>query len=91
MNNGNHHRHAALTLLAGIALAASAPAFAYVGPGAGLSLIGALWAVVATVAAALFFVVLWPIRRMIKRRTHAPAKGAAGARADSARQPMPPA
>lgn len=55
------------------ALAVASPAMAYVGPGAGLSLIGALWAVVAAVAAALFFVVAWPIRRMLKRRKLAPA------------------
>lgn len=49
-------------------LAVAAPASAYIGPGAGLSLLGALWAVVAAVAAALFFVLAWPLRRMMKRR-----------------------
>ncbi len=44
------------------------PAEAYVGPGAGLSLLGALWAVVVAVFAALLFVVMWPLRRMMKRR-----------------------
>ncbi len=51
----------------------AAPAQAYVGPGAGLSLIGALWAVVVAVLAALFFVVMWPLRRMMKRRAAAQA------------------
>lgn len=49
------------------ALAAAAPAAAYVGPGAGLSLIGALWAVVATIATALFFLLMWPLRRLFRR------------------------
>ena len=41
---------------------------AYIGPGAGLSLLGALWALIAAVAAALGFIVLWPLRRARKRR-----------------------
>lgn len=49
-------------------LAPFAAAQAYVGPGAGLSLLGALWGVVAAIGAALLFVVLWPIRRMMRRR-----------------------
>ena len=49
-------------------LLAAVPAAAYVGPGAGLSLLGALWAVVATIAAALFFLLMWPLRRLIRRR-----------------------
>jgi membrane protein implicated in regulation of membrane protease activity len=43
-------------------------AAAYVGPGAGLSLLGALWGLLAAVFAALVFVVLWPLRRIIKSR-----------------------
>lgn len=65
------------TVSAGIAavmlLATAAPAFAYVGPGAGLSLLGALWALVAAVFAAVGFVVMWPIRKMLKNRRRAAA------------------
>jgi membrane protein implicated in regulation of membrane protease activity len=46
----------------------TASAEAYIGPGAGLSLLGALWALVAAVVAALGFIVLWPIRQSRKRR-----------------------
>lgn len=60
---------ALLTLIA-------APAQAYVGPGAGLSLLGALWAVVVAVFAALFFVVMWPLRKMMKRRQAAQSAAA---------------
>lgn len=49
-------------------LAESAPALAYVGPGAGLSVLGALWGVLAAVVVSLLFIVVWPIRRAMKRR-----------------------
>lgn len=43
-------------------------ASAYIGPGAGLSLLAALWALVVAVVTALAFVVAWPVRRMLRRR-----------------------
>jgi hypothetical protein len=46
----------------------SVPAQAYIGPGVGLSMIGALWAVVATIVLAIVGILLWPVRAMIKRR-----------------------
>lgn len=49
------------------------PVHAYVGPGAGLSLLGALWALVAAIAAAVVFVIAWPLRRMRRRRREARA------------------
>lgn len=45
-----------------------ATAGAYVGPGAGLSLLGALWALLVALGTALVFVVAWPVRRMLRRR-----------------------
>lgn len=45
-----------------------ATAFAYVGPGAGLSLLGALWALIAALGTAVLFVAAWPIRKMLRRR-----------------------
>lgn len=47
--------------------AACAPAFAYVGPGAGLTLLGALWGLLAAVGAVLIFVIAWPLRQWRKR------------------------
>lgn len=44
------------------------PAMAYVGPGAGLSLLGTLWGVVIAVLAALSFLVMWPLRRLMRQR-----------------------
>jgi len=54
---------ATLTLL----LFAAPSALAYVGPGAGLSLLGALWGLIVAVGAALVFVILWPFRRLVRR------------------------
>ena len=44
---------------------------AYVGPGAGLSLLGALWALIVAVGAAVVFLFAWPIRRMRRRKREA--------------------
>lgn len=61
-----------LTTMAAIALI-TLPAQAYVGPGAGLSLLSALWAVLAAIVAAVGFIVLWPIRKMMRKRKTATA------------------
>ncbi|HEY9569098.1 MAG TPA: hypothetical protein VIR38_13480 [Thalassobaculum sp.] len=51
-------------------LAAGLPgiAHAYVGPGAGLSLVAAFWAILAAVGTILAFTLMWPIRRMLRNR-----------------------
>jgi hypothetical protein len=59
----------ALTLVIGF----GQDAFAYIGPGAGLSMAGALWGLIVAVLAAFGFLLLWPIRKMLKR-TAATAK-----------------
>lgn len=53
-----------------VILAASLPQFAqaYVGPGAGLSLLSALWGIIAAIGVAVMFMILWPIRRMRRRQ-----------------------
>lgn len=53
----------ALTLTLGFGQDASA----YIGPGAGLSMLGAFWGLVVAVLAALSFLLLWPIRKMFKK------------------------
>jgi hypothetical protein len=62
-----------------LVIAATLPtaAFAYVGPGAGLSLLGALWALIAAIGTAVAFVVAWPVRQMMRRRNGAAARGKA--------------
>lgn len=73
--------------LAAAALAASAaatPALAYIGPGAGITMLGALWGVIVAVALALGAVLFWPIRVMLRRR-----KRPAAASATTAAAPLP--
>lgn len=50
-----------------LVLFCSFPALAYVGPGPGLSMLGSLFALLGSVLAALFMVVLWPLRVYYKR------------------------
>jgi membrane protein implicated in regulation of membrane protease activity len=54
-------------LAAALTIGVTLPAFAYIGPGAGLSLLGAFWGLLVAVMAALGFVILWPIRRLFRR------------------------
>lgn len=49
-----------------LALAAT-PAFAYIGPGAGISFIGSIFTWIAGILIALFAILFWPIRLMIRR------------------------
>jgi hypothetical protein len=75
-------------LVASLCLAAAAtPAHAYIGPGAGITMLGALWGVVVAVALALGAVLFWPIRVLLRRARRRPAAPAATATAASA--PLP--
>jgi hypothetical protein len=69
-------RVALFCLLAASCLAA--PAQAYVGPGAGVTLIGALLGLLSAILLALWAVVRWPIRRLLARRKAAQAGGPNG-------------
>lgn len=40
---------------------------AYVGPGAGLSALGALWALIASIGMALGVILIWPFRFLIRK------------------------
>jgi uncharacterized iron-regulated membrane protein len=52
----------------GLALAASPAALAYVGPGAGLGLLGIVAAVLAAIVMSFFGLVMWPIRKIAQQR-----------------------
>jgi hypothetical protein len=56
----------------GLSLLAT-PAFAYIGPGAGITVLGALWGVVVAVVLAVAAVILWPLRVLFRRRRRKPA------------------
>jgi len=64
-----YRRHRALLAAGTVAMALAAfPASAYVGPGAGLTLLGALWGLILAVVMSVGFVILWPFRRLLRRR-----------------------
>jgi len=43
-------------------------AMAYVGPGAGISVLGSLLSILATIIVAIGAIIFWPLRKFIKRR-----------------------
>ena len=55
-------------LLLVLGLTVSGPAMAYIGPGAGITMLGALWGVVVAVVLALGAVLFWPIRALLRRK-----------------------
>lgn len=44
------------------------PAAAYIGPGAGITMLGALWGVIVAIALAIGAILFWPIRILFRRR-----------------------
>ncbi len=44
------------------------PAYAYIGPGAGVTMLGALWGVILAIAFAVGGILIWPIRALLRRR-----------------------
>jgi hypothetical protein len=76
---------AGLVACAAVALWAE-PAAAYIGPGAGITMLGALWGVVVAVALALGAVLFWPIRILLRKRRkpQAPAAPAGAVARDRA-------
>ena len=56
---------ACLVLVLGLTM--SGPAMADIGPGAGITMLGALWGVVVAVALAIGAVLFWPIRALIRK------------------------
>ena len=56
-----------ITALLLLALIAS-PAAAYVGPGAGISVLGSLLGILGTIFVAIGAIIFWPLRKFMKRR-----------------------
>lgn len=71
-----HRLVAPLIMAASIGALWSAPALAYIGPGAGITMLGALWGVVVAIALAIGAVLLWPIRILFRRRRKSTAESA---------------
>ena len=62
---------------------AATTASAYVGPGAGVSVLGALWGLIVGVVMALGVILFWPIRMMMRKRKAAREAAAAGSADES--------
>ncbi|MEM9530674.1 MAG: hypothetical protein AAGA23_07130 [Pseudomonadota bacterium] len=71
--------HLRILLAALIALLSCGPAAAYIGPGAGISFLGSIGGIIITILVALGAILLWPIRRMMKRRKAATGDASAAA------------
>jgi len=56
-----------ILLICGL-LAPVSPVFAYIGPGAGISVLGSLLSILATIAVAIGAIIFWPLRQFMKRR-----------------------
>lgn len=54
----------------------SLPALAYVGPGAGVTMLGALWGVIVAIVLAVVAIFYWPIRALLRRRRNGSGKKA---------------
>jgi membrane protein implicated in regulation of membrane protease activity len=55
-------------LLALVLLTPVSTAVAYVGPGAGMSVLGSLLSILATIFVAIGAILIWPLRKFMKRR-----------------------
>jgi protein-S-isoprenylcysteine O-methyltransferase Ste14 len=54
-------------------LAVSPAAMAYIGPGAGISVLGSLLGILGTIVVAIGAIIFWPIRKFLKRKKQAKA------------------
>jgi len=55
-------------LLVLLLLATAGQAMAYIGPGAGISVVGSLLSILATFFVAIGAILFWPVRKLLKRR-----------------------
>jgi len=55
-------------LLAFLLLAPAGAALGYIGPGAGISVLGSLLSILATFFVAIGAIIFWPLRKLMKRR-----------------------
>jgi hypothetical protein len=51
-----------------VLLTVAPAAFAYIGPGAGISLVSGILGVLGAIFLGIFAILAWPVRRMLKRR-----------------------
>jgi hypothetical protein len=68
---------------------AAGPVQAYVGPGAGISVLGSLLGILATILVAIGAIIFWPVRKLMKRRKAAAAAESADTTETSAADSSP--
>ena len=56
------------SVLLALLLVTSGQALAYIGPGAGISVVGSLLSILATFFVAIGAILFWPVRKLLKRR-----------------------
>ena len=56
------------TVLSLLALLISSPAIAYIGPGAGISVLGSLLGIIVTIVVAIGAIIMWPLRKLLKKK-----------------------
>ena len=61
------------TLAILLLLAVSPTALAYIGPGAGISVLGSLLGILGTIVVAIGAIIFWPLRKFLKRKKQAKA------------------
>ena len=54
-------------------LVVSPAAMAYIGPGAGISVLGSLLGILGTIVVAIGAIIFWPVRKFLKRKKQAKA------------------
>lgn len=72
-------RRPALALASAVVLLWPGPADAYIGPGPGIAMLGALFAVIMAILFAVGGLLYWPIRTMRRRLRHSVTAGPAAA------------
>lgn len=51
-----------------IAMLIAPPVSAYIGPGAGISVLGSLLGIIVTIVVAIGAIVMWPLRKLLKKK-----------------------
>lgn len=69
-----------------LSLSAPASAYAYIGPGSGLSAIGSLLALLATATVVVFGFIWYPLKRLMRKRKKANGVQAADAKNDEPKE-----
>jgi len=78
-------RRVQTTVLTLFLLCLSFSASAYIGPGAGISVLGSLLGILATIVLAIGAILMWPVRKMLKRKKARAAEAeSAAAQAEAA-------